>query len=96
MLVNEPLFSVCAAAGIRKTSVGISVVRSSPVSISGASYQNEALSISWKSRTTSHSSCAIASLCSRAFAEPTAGFSPSRKKPFTCPSRIRTVVGYVE
>ena len=78
---------------MKKTSVPISSVFSSPVSISGESYQNDALSISWKSRTTSHSSCAIASLCSRAFAEPTAGFSPSRKKPFTFPSLIRTVVG---
>ena len=34
MLVNEPSFSTCAAAGSRKTSVAISDVESSPVSIS--------------------------------------------------------------
>ena len=54
-------------------------VFSSPVSISGASFQNDALSISWKSRTTSQSSCASASRCRRELAEPTAGFSPKRK-----------------
>ena len=37
MFVNEPSFSVCAAAGRKKTSVGISFVTSSPVTISGAS-----------------------------------------------------------
>ena len=64
VFVNVPSFSVCAAAGSRNTSVAMSCVRSSPVSISGASRQNDALSISWRSRTTSQSSCAIASRCS--------------------------------
>ena len=93
MLVKVPSFSVCAAAGRKNTSVPISSVRSSPVSISGPSYQNEALSISWKSRTTSQSSFAIASRCRRELPEPTAGFSPSTKKPFTLPSRMSIIVG---
>ena len=77
MFVKEPSFSVCAAAGMKKISVGISSVRSSPVSISGLSYQNDAVSISTRSRTTSQSSFASASRCGFAFALPTAGFSPA-------------------
>ena len=37
VLVNEPSFSVWAAAGMKNTSVPISSVLSSPVSISGES-----------------------------------------------------------
>ncbi len=76
VLVKVPSFSVWAAAGRRKTSVPMFSVTSSPDSISGPSFHQLALSISWKSRTTSHSRLAIASRCSREFAEPTAGFSP--------------------
>ncbi len=46
MFVNEPSFSVCAAAGRKKTSVPTSSGFSSPVSISGPSFQNDAVSIS--------------------------------------------------
>ncbi len=46
VFVKLPSFSVCAAAGSKNTSVAMSSVRSSPVSISGASFQNDALSIS--------------------------------------------------
>ena len=72
-------FSVCAAAGKKKTSVLMSSVRISPVSISGPFFQNVALSIMTRSRTTSQSRLAIPSRCIRPFAEPTAGFWPNRK-----------------
>ena len=66
----------------------MSAVASSPVSISGPSSQKVALSISTRSRTTSQSSSARARRCSRLLGEPTAGFSPKRKYPFTVPSSI--------
>ena len=96
VLVKLPSFSVCAAAGRKNTSVPMASVRSSPVSISGASYQNDAVSVSLKSRTTSQSRFAIASRCSFPFADPTAGFSPITKKPFTLPSRMPRIDWYVE
>ena len=74
-----PAFSVCAAAGRKKTSVPMSSVFSSPVSISGPSFHQVALSIITMSRTTSQSSFAIPSRCILALAEPTAGFWPNRK-----------------
>ena len=77
MFVNEPSFSVCAAAGRKKISVGISSVFSSPDSISGLSYQKAADSISTTSRTTSQSSFASARRCRLEFELPTAGFSPA-------------------
>ncbi len=79
VLVNEPSFSVCVAAGRKKISVPMSSVRNSPVSISGPSFQNVADSISCRSRITSHLSSAIAIRCSLPFAEPTVGFSPITK-----------------
>ena len=77
--VNVPSFSVCVAAGKKKTSVAMSSVFSSPDSISGPSFQNVADSIICRSRTTSHLSLARPSRCSLPWAEPTAGFCPSRK-----------------
>ena len=77
--VNVPSFSTCDAAGKKKTSVAMSSVRSSPVSISGPSFQNVADSIMLRSRTTSHFRCAIPSRCILPCADPTAGFWPSRK-----------------
>ena len=59
VLVKLPDFSVCAAAGKKNTSVAMSSVRSSPVSISGPSFHQVALSISEKSRTTSQSRLAM-------------------------------------
>ena len=88
MFVNEPSFSTCEDAGRKKTSVPISSVFSSPVSISGPSFQNDADSISTRSRTTSHFSFAIARRCSFECEEPTAGFSPTTRKPSTFPSSI--------
>ena len=79
VLVKLPFFSVWAAAGRKNTSVPMSSVRISPVSISGPSFHQVALSMSEKSRTTSHSSFAIPSRCILVFADPTAGFSPNRK-----------------
>ena len=79
VLVKLPSFSVCAAAGRKKTSVPMSSVRSSPVSISGPSFQNVAVSIIEKSRTTSQSRLAMPSRCILPLAEPTAGFSPTTK-----------------
>ncbi len=77
--VKVPLFSVCAAAGRKKTSVWMSSVVSSPVAISGPSFQKVADSIIVKSRTTSHLRCDMARRCIRPWADPTAGFWPSRK-----------------
>ena len=79
VLVKLPDFSVCAAAGKKKTSVPISSVRSSPVWISGPSFHQVALSIITMSRTTSQSRFAMPSRCILALAEPTAGFCPNRK-----------------
>jgi hypothetical protein len=93
VLVNAPSFSVWLAAGRKKTSVPTSSGVSSPVSTSGPSFQNVADSTSEKSRTTSHLRSAIASRCSFALAEPTAGFSPITKKPSTEPSRIPMIIG---
>ena len=76
MLVNVPSFSLWAAAGRKNTSVPMSSVRISPVSISGPSFQNVAVSIMLRSRTTSHSSFARPWRCWRALAVPVAGFSP--------------------
>jgi hypothetical protein len=86
VFVKVPSFSVCAAAGRKKTSVAISSLRISPVSISGPSFHHVALSISEKSRTTSQSSLDIPSRCMLVLAEPTAGFWPNRKYPLTDPS----------
>ena len=92
VLVKEPSFSTCEAAGRKNTSVAMSSVASSPDSISGASYQKLADSISTRSRTTSQSSLAMARRWSRQLDDPTAGFSPSRKKPRTLPSAMSRVV----
>jgi hypothetical protein len=78
-LVKLPSFSVCAAAGRKNTSVPMSSVRSSPVSISGPSAQKVADSMREKSRTTNQSRFDSPNRCSLALAEPTAGFSPTRK-----------------
>ena len=77
--VNVPDFSTWLAAGKKKTSVSMSSVRSSPLAISGESFQKVADSMSWKSRTTTHLRCVIASRCILPWAEPTAGFCPSTK-----------------
>ena len=87
-----PLFSVCAAAGMKNTSVPMSCVRSSPLSISGPSFQNVADSISEKSRTTSHLRLAMPSRCSLPLAEPTAGFSPSSRYPSQSPASCAITV----
>jgi hypothetical protein len=52
----------------------MSWARTSPLSCSGESFQKSAVSVGWKSRTTSQSSLASAALISLAFAEPTVGF----------------------
>ena len=77
--VKVPAFSVWAAAGRKKISVPISSVTSSPVSISGPFFQKVADSIICRSRTTSQSRLARPSRCILPLAEPTAGFSPTRK-----------------
>ena len=77
--VNDPAFSVWVAAGRKKTSVAMSSVRSSPVAISGPSFQNVADSMRLTSRTTSHFRLARPWRCILACAEPTAGFCPTRK-----------------
>ena len=91
VLVKQPSFSVCAATGRKKTSVPMFSVTSSPDSISGESFQNEAVSISYRSRTTSQSSLASALRWNEAFCPPTAGFWPMAIKPFTPPLAISTM-----
>jgi len=92
VFVNVPSFSMCEAAGMRKTSVWMSCVRSSPESISGLSRQNVAVSISLRSRTTSHFRLASARRCSPACCDPTAGFWPITNSPSTPPSIARSIV----
>ena len=77
--VNVPSFSTCDAAGKKNTSVRHVSGTISPVSISGESFQNVALSIMARSRTTTQSRFAMPRRCSLPCAEPTAGFCPSRK-----------------
>ena len=96
VLVKVPAFSTCAAAGIRKTSVPMSSVRSSPDATSGASFQNDAVSISARSRTTSHRRFASARRWRPACCEPTAGFCPMTNMPSRPPSSARSVVGKCE
>ena len=96
MLVKWPSFSMCAAAGMRKTSVWISSVTSSPDSTSGESSQKRADSTSARSRTTSHFSPASARRCSPECCEPTAGFWPITNIPSRSPSRARSIVGKCE
>ncbi len=96
VFVKQPSFSTCAAAGIRNTSVSMSSGRSSPDCTSGESRQNVAVSISARSRTTSHFSLASARRCSPACCEPTAGFCPITKKPSTPPSSMRIIVAKCE
>ena len=83
VLVKWPSFSMCAAAGMRKTSVWISSVTSSPDLTSGESSQKRADSTSARSRTTSHLSPASARRCSPECWEPTAGFWPITNIPST-------------
>ena len=92
MLVNDPSFSVWAAQGKKKTSVGMSLGLTSPRSISGASRQKSADSITEKSRTTSQSSLRIAARWRAPCIEPTVGFSPIRKYPLTTPSAMAVTV----
>ena len=77
--MKVPAFSTWVAAGRKKTSVSMSSVCHSPEAISGPSFQKVAVSIIWKSRTTSHLRLARPSRCIRPFAEPTAGFCPTTK-----------------
>jgi hypothetical protein len=94
--VNVPSFSMCDAAGRRKTSVRMSSVRNSPLRTSGMSFQNVAASISARSRTTSHLSFVSDSRWSFAFCDPTAGFCPITKNPSSPPSSARSIVGKCE
>ena len=96
VLVNVPAFSRCDAAGIRKTSVWMSSVRSSPDWISGPSRQNVAVSISARSRTTSHFISASARRCSPECCEPAAGFCPITNIPSSPPSSARSIVAKCE
>ena len=86
VFVNVPAFSACPAAGKRKTSVPISSVFKSPRFTSGESYQNDAVSVSTISRTTSHFSFAIARRSSPEFGAATAGFCPITNSPSIFPS----------
>ena len=90
--VNVPSFSTWEAAGKKKTSVPMSVVVSSPVSISGLSFQNVAVSIRLRSRTTSHFRRAIPRRCILPWADPTAGFWPRTKYPSILSSSMSITV----
>ncbi len=79
MLVKVPSFSTWLAAGRKNTSVAMSSVRASPVSSSGPSFQNVAVSTRVRSRTTSQSRLARPRRWARPPEEPTAGFSPTTK-----------------
>jgi hypothetical protein len=76
---------------MKNTSVRHSDVTISPVSISGASFQNVALSIITRSRTTIQSRLAMPRRWARPLAEPTAGFCPSRKYPKIFPPSIMSM-----
>jgi hypothetical protein len=79
VFVNEPSFSTCPAHGIRKTSVPMSSGRSSPDWTSGESFQKRAVSVSARSRTTSHFRRAIARRMRPACIVPTAGVLAHRE-----------------
>ena len=80
---------------MKKTSVSMSSVFSSPEAISGPSFHHVADSIMFRSRTTSHLRWDIPMRCSRPLAEPTAGFCPSRKYPSTSSLSMDISVWYV-
>ena len=63
---------------------------------SGLSFQKLAVSVSYRSRTTSQSSFASACRWNEAFWPPTAGFWPIAKKPLILPSDIATNIGMCE
>jgi hypothetical protein len=92
VFVNVPSFSVCVAAGKKKTSVAMSSGRTSPRSISGAVRQKSAVSVTAKSRTTSQRAARSAFRCSAPCIEPTVGFSPITKYPWTLPSAMSATV----
>jgi hypothetical protein len=60
---------------------------------SGLSFQKLAVSVSYRSRTTSHFSFANARRWNEAFWPPTAGFWPMAKKPSMLPFDISTNIG---
>ncbi len=86
--VNVPSFSTWDAAGSRNTSVRHSPGTISPVATSGPSFQNVALSVSNRSRTTSQSRLASPRRWALPDADPTAGFWPRRKQPLIRPSTM--------
>src|SRR6266511_6496040 len=92
VFVNDPSFSVCAAAGKKKTSVAMSSGRTSPRRISGASFQNSAVSFGVKSRITSHCSSRRSSRYNAPCTDPTLGFCPSTKYPVRLPSAMSATV----
>jgi hypothetical protein len=91
-LVKQPSFSVCAAVGRKNTSVFMSPARISPLSCSGESFQNEPVSVGWKSRTTSQSSFDRARRMSLEFDEPTVGFCPTQNMPLRPPSSALIII----
>ena len=86
VLVKVPLFSAVPAAGNTNTSVAIFSGESSPRFTSGESSQNDAVSVSTMSRTTSHFNLLKAVRSRRPFAAPTAGFWPITNRPSIFPS----------
>src|SRR6516225_9680550 len=86
VFVNVPAFSAVPAAGNKKISVPILSGGNSPLTASGDAYQNDAVSVSTISRTTSHFNFPSADLCSLPFDAPTAGFCPITNSPSILPS----------
>jgi hypothetical protein len=93
VFVKVPSFSMWLAHGMRNTSVSMSSGRTSPDWISGASFQKLAVSISARSRTTSHFMLRSARRMSPPFWEPIAGFWPMTNMPSRPPSTARIIVG---
>ena len=87
-----PSISATWAEGKKKISVLMSAGLTSPLLISGAFFQNVALSCSQLSLTTSHSSLRMPARSSRALSE-VAGFWPISSMPLTRPSFIATNIG---
>ena len=80
VFVKVPSFSVCAAAGRKKTSVSMSCVRMLAVAISGTSCQN--VGRLDQREVAHHQPVELSQPCAlqlRPFVEPTTGFSPMTK-----------------
>ena len=89
VLVKVPSFSVCAAAGRKKTSVrDVLGAQLAGLDLRAVVPERGGLDLLEVAHDQPVELAPAPCRWSRAFAEPTAGFSPSTKKPFTSPSRM--------